>query len=79
MCGKHYVGVALLLQQNRGSAHKSDAPPIPHHDNEDAWREEGFHGKPHFSETSILMDALQKNKTSHCHCIIFVDCTLHPM
>lgn len=49
---------ALLLQQHRRSAHEGDPSPVPDHDDEDAGCEECLHGKPHFSEASVLMDAL---------------------
>lgn len=52
------TGAALLLQQHRRSAHESDAPPVPDHDDEDAGGEESLHGKPDFGETPVLVDAL---------------------
>ena len=52
----------LLLQKHWGSGHHGDPPPIPHHNDEDAGREEGLHGKPHLGEASILVDSLERSR-----------------
>lgn len=57
-CDSDDEGAALLLQQDRRSAHEGDASPVPDHDDEDAGCEERLHGKPNFCEASVLMDAL---------------------
>lgn len=63
---------ALLLQQHRRSAHEGDPSPVPDHDDENAGCEECLHGKPHFSEASILMDALGGEKKSHQHQLFYL-------
>lgn len=51
-----------LLQQDRSACHQRDPPPVPDHDDQNAGGEEGFHGKPHFREASVLMDTLRRNE-----------------
>lgn len=65
----------LLLQQHRRSAHEGDPSPVPDHDDEDAGCEECLHGKPHFGEASVLMDALEGQR-KHIQCQLFVLCML---
>lgn len=56
------TGSYSLLQQDGSSCHQRDPPPVPHHDDQNAGRQEGFHGKPHLGETPVLMDALRKTR-----------------
>lgn len=59
---KMHLLINLLFEKHWGSGHHVDPPPIPHHDDEDARREEGLHGKPHFGEASILVDSLGRDQ-----------------
>lgn len=52
----------LLFQKHWWSGHHGNPPPIPHHNDEDTGCKESLHGKPHFGETSILVDSLEQNQ-----------------
>ena len=65
----------LLLQQHGGSGQEGDPSPVPDHDDEDAGREERLHGKPHFRESSVLMDALRGKRSTVTVCYVCCACS----
>lgn len=69
---QHYTDDALLFQQHGRSAHEGDPSPVPDHDDEDAGCEECLHGKPHFGEASVLMDALRRTKKYLSYACYFI-------